>query len=95
MAYRRDEAAPWPPKLAVFRVADWLEPGEVAARHTVLLCHHRWCAARLSMLTEGTPEHGAERLRGMRENVRMIRNPPKEGCSTAPANNNQTTTTTY
>ena len=71
----------WPARLRHFDPADWPpEPGEVAAdgpprsaRSRVIKAHHRWCKARLARLVEGTPEYGAEQLRGMRENVRMIR----------------------
>lgn len=84
----RAEGDEWPPRLRHFDPAEWPpEPGEVAADgppwsagSTVLAAHARWCAARLAALPEGTLEHGAERLRGLRENVRMIRgNPTKKG----------------
>ena len=79
----RAEGDEWPPHLATFDPSDWPpEPGDPpwAAGHSVLAAHHRWCKARLARLVEGTPEYGAEQLRGMRENVALIRgNPPKRG----------------
>jgi len=77
----------WPARLHHFDPADWPpSPDDLAAGgppwsagHTVLAAHRRWCQARLAMLTEGTPEYGAEQLRGMRENVRMIRGIQPQG----------------
>ena len=69
----------WPARLRHFDPADWPpSPDDLAAGgppwsagHTVLAAHARWRRARLAALVEGTPEYGAELLRGLREAARM------------------------
>ncbi len=85
----RAEGDEWPPHLAVFRASDWppaagdLDAGGPprSARSRVIEAHHRWRRARLAMLTEGTLEHGVEQLRGLRENVALIRGIQPKGES--------------
>ena len=85
MARHRDTGDEWPPRLRHFDPAEWPpEPDERAAhgaprsaRGAVLLAHGRWRRARLAALVKGSPEYGAELLRGLREAARMTQNPQR------------------